>query len=62
MNFFYGIKSSFLNSSLSIPKFKNDGIKENNLHVYEAFPNKDKWQINKVYCEENSIYWKKQID
>ena len=57
MNFFYGIKSSFLNSSLSIPKFKNEGIKENNLYVYEAFPNKDKWQINKVNCEENSEFF-----
>ena len=57
MNFFYGIKSSYLNSSLSIPKFKNVGIRENNLNVYEAFPNKNTWEINKVNCEENSDFF-----
>ena len=57
MNFFFGIKSSYLKSSLSIPKFKNDGIKEKNLNVYEAFPENGMWQINKVNCEENSEFF-----
>ena len=38
MNFFFGIKTSILNSEIKIPKFQNNGFKGKNYFVYGAIP------------------------
>ena len=57
MNFFFGIKTSLINSIISIPKFQNFGKIDNTLQVFEAYPKNNKWKINKVYCEENKDFF-----
>ena len=58
MNFFFGIKTSILNSEIKIPKFQNNGFKGKNYFVYGAIPKENKWSITKVECEfdENFFY------
>lgn len=57
MNFFFGIKTSLINSKISIPKFQNFGKIDNTLRVFEAYPENNKWKINNVYCQENKDFF-----
>jgi len=57
MNFFFGIKTSLINSKISIPKFQNFGKIDNTLQVFEAYPENNKWKINKVRCQENKDFF-----
>ena len=57
MNFFFGIKSRFIKSQLKIPKFQNSGKFDKDIKVYEAFPLNNKWNINKIECDENKNFY-----
>tara|TARA_B100000674_G_C37910650_1_gene948427 strand:- start:733 stop:1500 length:768 start_codon:yes stop_codon:yes gene_type:complete len=57
MNFFFGIKNSFLSCKLTIPKFQNFGKYSNNYLVYEAFPENNFWNINLVKCEQDESFF-----
>jgi len=57
MNFFFGIKSSIIESCLTIPKFQNFGKSNKELKIFEAFPQNNKWKINQVNCEENENFF-----
>ena len=57
MNFFFGIKNSFLSCSLTIPKFQNNGLKNNNYNVYAAKIQNEKWFIKKSIYNENDDFF-----
>jgi len=57
MNFFFGIRSKFINSEIKIPKFQNSGKFNQNIKVFEAFPLNNKWNINKTDCDENKDFY-----
>lgn len=57
MNFFFGIKNSFLSCKLTIPKFQNFGKFSENYLVYEAFPENNFWNINLAKCEQNKSFF-----
>ena len=57
MNFFFGIKSLKLSSNLTIPKFQNFSKTENQIKLYEAYPKDNKWEINKLNCDENENFF-----
>ena len=58
MNFFFGIKSKFLYSQLTIPKFRNSEDSRQEYNLYSAKIKRDKWEICKVNCDsDNNFYF-----
>jgi len=57
MNYFFGIKNKILNSKLTIPRFQNSGKTQNDLLVYRAYIQNNKWQIEIVNCEQNKNFY-----
>ena len=48
MNFFFGIKSSILDSSLTIPRFQNSGLLKKEYEVFKLEISNQKWKINNI--------------
>lgn len=48
MNFFFGIKNKFFQSTLTIPIFNNDGRLDKNLSLFSARPKNNEWYISKL--------------
>ena len=57
MNFFFGLKSSFLSSSIIIPKFQNYGILSKDLRVFEANIENDMWIIKETQVREKDNFF-----
>ena len=57
MNFFFGIKNKDLSSQITIPKFQNTGLYENNYNVYEVKPLDKKWIIKRLQCREDDNFF-----
>lgn len=57
MNFFFGIKNNLINSNITIPRFQNNGTRNENYFVYDATPWNNKWMINKTNCEFDSNFF-----
>ena len=51
MNFFFGINNSDFISELQIPTFKNREPRSENIKLFKAYPNKDKWIIKEIKKE-----------
>ena len=48
MNFFFGIKSSIINSTLTIPRFQNANLTKNKHMVFQLQIGNKKWKIHNV--------------
>ena len=48
MNYFFGIKTKFLKSKLSIPRFKNDGSNQLQYFLYKCQIRNQSWVIKRV--------------
>lgn len=48
MNFFFGINNSIFSSEIQLPIFKNRKPKPENLKLFRAYPNNNKWIIEEV--------------
>ena len=57
MNYFFGINNKILNSQLTIPRFQNRGKTQNDFLVYQAEIQNNKWQIEKINCEQNKNFY-----
>ncbi len=57
MNFFFGIKTSYLSSRLNIPRFKNDSTKDLSYNLFSAMPKNNFWEIEKVDCEKDENFF-----
>lgn len=57
MNFFFGIKSKIFLSKLTIPRYQNSGLKNNNYDAYQAIPTSQNWMIQKVDCKKNNDFF-----
>ena len=57
MNFFFGLNLDNCHSSLTIPKFTNEGnlIKQNAL--FKLMIKNDCWLIKKQYCDEDENFF-----
>ena len=57
MNFFFGLKLDNFHSSLTIPKFTNEGnlVRQNSL--FTLMIQKDFWLIKKQYCDEDENFF-----
>jgi hypothetical protein len=59
MNFFFGIKSSLLNSTLTIPRFQNSGLTESKYMVYQLGIINGKWDIiNLINTEHTKDFYR----
>ena len=58
MNFFFGVKSSLLDSKLTIPRFQNSGLRSNNYHLFQLRIKSKKWSINQMAnIESNADFY-----
>jgi hypothetical protein len=48
LNFFFGVNSSIINSSLTIPRFQNSSGTKGKYLVYELQTSMNRWRINKL--------------
>ena len=65
MNFFFGISNKFFESTLTIPKFQNNGLKSKKYYPFEAYINEKKWHYQKANFTENGDFFfieEKQIN
>lgn len=57
MNIFFGIKSDDFKTSLNIPKFRNDTLKENYYSLFKLNICNSKWNYEQVGLENNSDFY-----
>lgn len=57
MNFFFGISHKFFKSTLTIPKFQNNGFKSKNYYPCEAFIKNQNWCYKKSIFTENDDFF-----
>ena len=68
MNFFFGVKSSIINSTLTIPRFQNLSFTKKKYEVFELQINSGKWEfkvlrdieVNKDFYKIDSSLIKKE--
>ena len=59
MNFFFGIKSSIINSTLTIPRFQNGNFTKKKYMVFQLQTSNKKWKIKNVTdIEPNRNFYK----
>jgi hypothetical protein len=58
MNFFFGVKSSFLDSKLTIPRFQNSSLSSKNHFLFQFTIKSKRWHINQmVNIESNADFF-----
>ena len=62
MNFFFHVESKSLSSKLTIPKFQNFGIQNNENSLFSARINENKWIVEPYSDRQDDRFWFVDID
>ena len=57
MNFFFGIKNTEFSSEIQIPTFQNRSGEAEDINLYKAYINNDKWKIQEIRNKKINKYF-----
>ena len=57
MNFFFGIKNNLISSNITIPRFQNNGNRDEKYVVYDVISKNGKWLIKKTICDSDKNFF-----